>query len=189
MNQTLGAYAAWCNIAASFAAFGIGITIMLKGGAGGASAIVVGPALLFVAEVLKLVMALCLLFEAKALHVLTGHRLPLFFGIVTAILIAIAGSMGICAVLSASLRALGGYVNQLASASLVASSLWALTSVVTGWPKRLFPTWAATVGILLAISSVAAMIAPAFGLGAFVLGVIWHTAVGLRLGEQRSRQE
>lgn len=187
MKSSVGVIASWVNVVSSFAAFGLGMIILGKGGSAGTDAIATGAPLLLAAEAVKLVIGGSLTVQVHALGRATGGWVPKLTGFAGALLMIVAGGAGIAAILNPDLRSLASFVNPLASGAVVATGLWALTSVLARRKDGSFPVWMACVGWLLPIPSMAMVFVPAAGLGAFVLGVLWNIGVATVLGGRRTQ--
>ena len=185
MKSPIGALASWANVTCSFAAFGLGLTIMAKGGSAGADAITVGAPLLLTGEALKLLIGGSLAIQVSAFARVTGGWLPRLAGFSSALLMVAAGAMGVAAILDPRFRPLASFVNPVALGSVVASGLWSLTSILAGRKDRRMPLWMVVVGALLPLPGVAALFVPAAGLAAFVLGVLWNIGVGIALSKRQ----
>lgn len=185
MGSKFGGAASWANIALSVAAFGVGVAIVGKGGGGGADAIVAGAPLLLFSEGLKLGIGLCIAVQVSALSGLIPGLTPRLVGSISAILMIAAGLIGLAALLFPDFRALGAYVNPVALASVAASGIWALICTIAARKARLFPTWLTIAGALLPLPSLAALIWPAAGFGAFIVGLLWNRGLALILGRRR----
>ncbi|MFY8209730.1 MAG: hypothetical protein ACOVOE_10440 [Caulobacter sp.] len=186
MGSKFGGVASWANIAFSVTAFAVGVAIVGKGGGGGADAIVAGAPLLLFSEGLKLSIGLCLAVQVSALSGLIPGLTPRLVGSTSAVLMLAAGLIGAGAVLIPDLRALGAYVNPVALASVAASGIWALICTLAALRARRFPLWLTIAGLLLPLPSLAALVWPAAGFGAFILGLLWNLGLALILGRRRA---
>lgn len=186
MGSKFGGVASWANIVLSVAAFAVGVAIVGKGGGAGADAIVAGAPLLLFSEGLKLGIGFCIATQVGALSGLLPGIAPRLVGFASAILMVAAGLIGAGALLIPDLRALGVYVNPVALASVAASGIWALICTIAALKVRLFPTWLAIAGALLPLPSLVAVIWPAAGFGAFIVGLLWNLGLALILGRRRA---
>lgn len=190
MRSDLGGLASWANIGFSIAAFIVGVVIVGRGGTGGADAMVAGAPLLLFGEGLKLAIGLCIAAQASALGRLIPGLAPRLLGFASALFMVSAGLIGAGAVLVPALRGLAAAVNPMALASVAASGLWALTTTIGTLKARWFPLWLMIAGALLPLPSLAALVWPAAGLGAFAVGLVWNLGLALILtGRQRPADE
>ncbi|MDV6330033.1 hypothetical protein [Asticcacaulis sp. 201] len=180
MKKSYGVWASWLNIASSFAAFGIGMIIIGKGGSG-ADAAVVGAPLLTGSEMLKLVIGLCLITQAAALAKLSGGRGARAVGFIAGLAMFVAGALGLAAVWLPAFHRAGSAVNMIALCGVAATGLWAALSGLAGFRDTHLPTWLCILGVLFAIPSLAAPFMPPMALGAFIIGIIWNFGVGICL--------
>lgn len=187
MKSSIGVLASWANVTFSFAAFGLGLTILGRGGSADADAITVGVPLLVTAEALKILIGVTRAAQVAALGRVTGGMLPRLAGAACAVLMIVAGTMGVAATLSPQFRGLGAFVNPVALSGVVATGLWALASVIASRKAHRFPAWMAFIGALLPLTGIAALFIPAAGLAAFIVGVLWNIGVGAMLGKDERR--
>lgn len=181
MTFRYGSLASWLNILCSLAAFAVGLLILTRGGSAGAEAITAGAAWLWLSEGLKLLIGLCIVVQASALYRLIPDVRMRWIGLMAALLMGIAGLLGMGALLWPNLRGLAGYVNPIALLSVVASGLWALSASLASRKSQVFPLWMKCVGCLLPLPGLVAFVVPAAAFGAFIGGLLWNLGIGLKL--------
>lgn len=180
-----GSFASGLNIAASVGAFVVGLSIMARGGSGGADAIVSGVPLLMLGEGLKILIGLCIAIQVSAVSHLVPSPVSSLAGFSAAVVMICAGLLGVGVLLWPGFRGLAAYINPLALGGVVISGLWALSTIAASRKAPVFPVWLQTVGCFLPVPPLLSLIFPAAAIGAFLGGLVWNLGLGIELARRR----
>lgn len=185
MKLGSGSFASTLNIAASLGALAVGVSVMSRGGSGGADAIAAGVPLLMLGEGLKILVGLCIANQVRAVFIIVAVPLPLLIGLTAALLMIAAGLLGFGVLLWPGFRGLAGYINPLALGGGVISGLWALSIIVASRKAPVFPVWLQAVGCFLPFPPLLSLIFPAAVIGTFLGGLVWNLGLGIELARRR----